>query len=83
MKWEQPDEEALVQYLCGDRQFSEERVRSGAKKIVKSKSTATQGRLDAFFKVLPSTTPPVKRKTDEKKGNANKKVKGGGGRKPK
>lgn len=89
LKWTQPDEEGLVKYLCGDKQFSEERVRAGAQKIQKSLKTATQGRLDSFFKVLPSTTPPAKRKIDDKKGaNAKKakaepKKKGAGGRKPK
>ncbi|CAO1421567.1 unnamed protein product [Diamesa hyperborea] len=84
LKWSEPDEEGLVKFLCGDRQFNEDRVRSGAKKILKSKTTATQGRLDSFFKVLPSTNP-VKRKPDEKKGNAAKKAKttaSKGGRKP-
>lgn len=86
LKWEEPDEEGLVKYLCGDRQFNEDRIRAGAKKILKSKSTATQGRLDSFFKVLPST-PTQKRKADEKKTPAsNKKAKTTGGkpgRKPK
>jgi flap endonuclease-1 len=89
LKWTQPDEDGLVKYLCGDKQFNEERVRSGAQKIQKSLKTATQGRLDSFFKVLPSTTPPAaKRKVDDKKDGSNKKIKaepkkGGGGRKPK
>lgn len=76
LKWKQPDEEGLVKFLCGDRQFNEDRVRSGAKKIMKSLKTATQGRLDSFFKVLPSTAPPPKRKIEDKKGSAaNKKAK--------
>ncbi|XP_053963114.1 flap endonuclease 1 [Anastrepha ludens] len=84
LKWTEPDEEGLVKFLCGDRQFSEDRVRAGAKKIQKSKNTQTQGRLDNFFKTLPSTnnnkaTP--KRKVEEDKKGANKKSKiGGGGR---
>ncbi|XP_055534847.1 flap endonuclease 1 [Wyeomyia smithii] len=84
LKWSEPDEEGLVKFLCGDRQFNEDRIRAGAKKILKTKSTATQGRLDSFFKVLPST-PTQKRKPEEKKTPASKKVKTGGkpGRKPK
>jgi len=85
-KWKEPDEDGLVKFLCGDRQFNEDRVRSGAAKIKTTLKTATQGRLDSFFKVLPSTNPPVKRKTEEKKGAANnKKAKAGAvkGRKPK
>ncbi|KAG7300715.1 Elongation of fatty acids protein 2 [Plutella xylostella] len=85
LKWSDPDEEGLVKFLCGDRQFSEERVRNGAKKLMKARSGTTQGRLDGFFKV--TTTPNPKRKADDDKKNAaNKKAKSGGGgrgRKPK
>ncbi|XP_036333492.1 flap endonuclease 1 [Rhagoletis pomonella] len=82
LKWTEPDEEGLVKFLCGDRQFNEDRVRSGAKKIQKSKNTQTQGRLDNFFKALPSTSnnkPTPKRKAEDDKKAANKKVKAGGG----
>ncbi|XP_017125289.1 flap endonuclease 1 [Drosophila elegans] len=87
LKWVEPDEEGLVKFLCGDRQFSEERVRNGAKKLVKSKQAQTQVRLYSFFKTLPSTpnaTNAAKRKAEEAKKSANnKKAKtsgGGGGR---
>lgn len=88
LKWIDPDEEGLVKYLCGDRQFNEDRIRSGAKKLLKAKSTTTQGRLDSFFKVLPSTqTQTPKRKQEDKKFTPNKKIKTPGsanrGRKPK
>lgn len=77
LKWREPDEEGLVKYLCGERQFNEERVRNGARKVLKALKTATQGRLDSFFKVLPPTTTlsSQKRKPDDKKGNASKKAK--------
>ncbi|CAG9809038.1 unnamed protein product [Chironomus riparius] len=86
LKWTAPDEDGLVKYLCGDKQFNEDRVRSGAQKISKSLKTATQGRLDSFFKVLSSTTTttgPAKRKVDDKKNGPNNKKAKGGGRKPK
>ncbi|XP_052744896.1 flap endonuclease 1 isoform X2 [Bicyclus anynana] len=79
LKWCDPDEEGLVKFLCGDKQFNEERVRNGAKKLMKARTGTTQGRLDGFFKVL-STTPNPKRKAEEEKKNANKKAKTGGGR---
>ncbi|CAK1590936.1 unnamed protein product [Parnassius mnemosyne] len=80
MKWTDPDEEGLVKFLCGDKQFNEDRVRNGAKKLIKARTGTTQGRLDGFFKVL-STTPNPKRKAEEEKKNAaNKKAKAGGGR---
>ncbi|XP_011506510.1 PREDICTED: flap endonuclease 1 [Ceratosolen solmsi marchali] len=85
-KWNDPDEEGLVKYLCGDKQFNEERVRNGAKKLMKAKHTGTQGRIDSFFKIIPNVnSTPVKRKGDDKKTPAKKgKTTGGGrGRKPK
>ena len=48
----------------GNLDFSEERIRNGAKKILKAKKSSTQGRLDSFFKVLPSNKP-IKRKVSE------------------
>uniref|UniRef100_A0A1B6LSG2 Flap endonuclease 1 n=1 Tax=Graphocephala atropunctata TaxID=36148 RepID=A0A1B6LSG2_9HEMI len=73
-KWVEPDEEGLVKYLCGDKQFNEERVRNGVKKLLKSRSNSTQGRLDSFFKVLPSTpNSSVKRKVEEKQSSNKKK----------
>lgn len=77
-----------MKYLCGDRQFNEDRVRSGARKIMKSKHSQTQGRLDSFFKVLPSNNATPKRKAvDDKKTASQKKAKAGGasnrGRRPK
>lgn len=87
LKWTDPDEEGLVQFLCGDRQFSEERIRNGFKKIMKTRTTTTQGRLDSFFTVTNKTDiKTLKRKAeDAKKQAANKKAKTSlkTGRKPK
>ena len=79
LKWTDPDEEGLVKFLCGDKQFNEERVRNGAKKLFKARNTSTQGRLDTFFKVLPNPNP-TKRKADTPKAAAKKTKRGGGGR---
>lgn len=43
-----------MKYLCGEKAFNEERVRNGAKKLTKARTGTTQGRLDSFFKVLPT-----------------------------
>lgn len=52
--------------MCEEKNFNEERIRNGAKKLAKAKQGQTQGRLDSFFKVLPSAkspaSPAVKRK---------------------
>ena len=41
---------------------SEDRIRNGAKKLAKGRHGATQGRLDSFFKVIPSAPSASKRK---------------------
>ncbi|NXG50005.1 FEN1 endonuclease, partial [Psilopogon haemacephalus] len=74
LKWSEPDEEQLVRFLCGEKQFNEERIRSGAKRLLKSRQGSTQGRLDDFFKVTGSITS-AKRKEPEAKGSAKKKAK--------
>ncbi|XP_013773999.1 flap endonuclease 1-like [Limulus polyphemus] len=77
LKWNEPDEEGLVKFLCADKGFSEERVRNGVKKLIKGRHGSTQGRLDSFFKVIPSNSP-VKRKANETKESGKKKSKTAG-----
>ena len=78
LKFSDPDLEGLIQFLCTEKNFAEERVRNGVKKILAAKKTGKQGRLDSFFKVLPSAapaSPASKRKSDAKgksKGNPAK-----------
>lgn len=82
LKWSEPDEEGIVQYMCNEKGFNEDRMRNGVKKILKARTTGTQVRLDSFFKVTVSTTPS-KRKTDDTKENDKKKAKKGAYKKPK
>ena len=42
--------------------YSEDRIRNGVKRILKSRQGATQGRLDTFFKPIATVTAGVKRK---------------------
>jgi flap endonuclease-1 len=56
-----PDEEGIVQFMCKENNFNEERIRSSIKKLIKAKGTATQGRLDSFFTVT-TTNNAAKRK---------------------
>jgi GTP cyclohydrolase FolE2 len=37
-----PDEEGLVKFLCGEKNFNEDRVRKAVQKLRKSKSTSVQ-----------------------------------------
>ncbi|XP_028649529.1 flap endonuclease 1 [Erpetoichthys calabaricus] len=76
LKWNEPDEAGLVEFMCGEKQFNEDRIRNGTKKINKSRQGSTQGRLDNFFKVTGSLSS-VKRKEPETKGSAKKKQKTG------
>ncbi|NP_001080984.1 flap endonuclease 1-B [Xenopus laevis] len=77
LKWTEPDEEGLVAFMCGEKQFSEDRIRNGAKKLAKNRQGSTQGRLDDFFKVTGSISS-TKRKEVESKGSTKKKSKTGG-----
>jgi len=83
LKWEKPDEEGLIAYMCGEKGFQEDRIKNGIKKLEKARGGATQGRLDSFFKVLPSPTSTnnKKRKAEETKGSAKKKGNSGAAKK--
>ncbi|KND03525.1 multifunctional nuclease RAD27 [Spizellomyces punctatus DAOM BR117] len=84
LKWDEPDEEGIVDFMVKEKNFNEERVRTAVKKLAKLQKTATQGRLDGFFKVLPNSGVG-KRKAEDKKGGPAKKTaakKGAGGGKP-
>ncbi|XP_044126120.1 flap endonuclease 1 [Bufo gargarizans] len=74
LKWTDPEEDALVAFMCGEKQFSEDRIRNGAKKLTKNRHGSTQGRLDDFFKVTGSISS-TKRKENDAKGSAKKKAK--------
>ncbi|RKP34490.1 PIN domain-like protein [Dimargaris cristalligena] len=65
-KWEAPDEAQLIAYLVGEKGFSEDRVKRGHEKLVKHLKTATQGRLDGFFKAAPTPATGAKRKANTK-----------------
>ena len=42
LKWDKPDEEALVAYMCGEKGFEEDRIRSGYKNMVKVRTGSTR-----------------------------------------
>lgn len=80
LKWVEPQEEKLISFMCEEKGFAEERIRNGIKKLTKARNSSTQGRLDSFFKVLPSPSNNAnKRKSEEKPGSA-KKARGGRGK---
>uniref|UniRef100_A0A8C5AQY6 Flap endonuclease 1 n=1 Tax=Gadus morhua TaxID=8049 RepID=A0A8C5AQY6_GADMO len=75
LKWNEPSEDDLIQFMCTEKQFSEDRIRNGCKKMSKSRQGSTQGRLDSFFSVTGSLSS--KRKVPDAKGSAKKKQKTG------
>ncbi|XP_068116531.1 flap endonuclease 1 [Hyperolius riggenbachi] len=77
LKWQEPDEDGLVTFMCEEKQFNEDRIRNGAKKLAKNRQGSTQGRLDDFFKVTGSISS-TKRKEIDVKGSAKKKAKTAG-----
>lgn len=74
LKWTEPDEEGLIKYMVEEKQFNEDRIKNGIKKLNKARQGSTQGRLDSFFKV--TSVISTKRKSEETKGSAKKKTKG-------
>lgn len=75
LKWEEPDIEGLVEFMVKQNGFSEQRIRDGASKLSKALKTGTQGRLDGFFKVQPSSSPAKRSAKDDKKSSNKKKKK--------
>lgn len=70
IKWTPPDVEGLVDFLVKEKGFSEDRVRSGAQRLIKQVKVKPQARLDGFFKTIPKDP-----KTDDKKRKAEPKGK--------
>ncbi|KAJ3149102.1 Elongation of fatty acids protein 2 [Geranomyces michiganensis] len=73
LQWKDPDEEAIVEFMVGEKNFNEERIRTAVKKLAKLNKQGTQGRLDSFFTVKPKDAEQVllgKRKAEERKEKA-------------
>ncbi|KAI1812821.1 DNA-repair protein rad2 [Poronia punctata] len=77
-KWEKPDTEGLVKFLCTDKGFNEDRVRAGAARLEKGSKSSQQARLEGFFKPVPKTDEEraaLKRKHEEQNEAKKKKLK--------
>nr|WCZ58773.1 Flap endonuclease 1 [Seculamonas ecuadoriensis] len=62
MKWNDIDEDGLIQFMVGENKFSEERVRSGIERLKKAtRDKRVQVRMDSFFKPSEPSTSGVKR----------------------
>ncbi|KAG7566947.1 hypothetical protein FFLO_01326 [Filobasidium floriforme] len=78
LDWKRPDIEGLVQFLCREKGFAEDRVRNGCTRLEKMLGAKQQGRLDSFFKptgvVTSSKTASSKAGDSKGKGGAKRKV---------
>jgi len=84
LKWTAPDEDGIVAFLVGEKQFSEDRVRNALKKLKASKSKSSQNRLESFFgasSVKSSTIGKRKEPETKSKGGAKGGASGSGGAK--
>uniref|UniRef100_A0AC34Q1C7 Flap endonuclease 1 n=1 Tax=Panagrolaimus sp. JU765 TaxID=591449 RepID=A0AC34Q1C7_9BILA len=78
LKWSEPNEEGIIEFLCKEKGFNEDRVKSALQRLHKGRKNATQVRIDTFFQVTAvTTTEPTakKRKAEEDKAAAQKKAK--------
>ncbi|UZJ53428.1 hypothetical protein CBS101457_002748 [Exobasidium rhododendri] len=72
LKWEPPDVEGLVSFMCGSKGFSEDRIRKGAERLTKAIGEKQQGRLDSFFTISSSAPKPKRKAEEDKKASAKK-----------
>jgi len=50
LKWSEPDEGKIVSFLCGERDFSEDRVRKAVSRMSEASETRATGTLESYFK---------------------------------
>ncbi|KAE9416167.1 hypothetical protein Angca_009179 [Angiostrongylus cantonensis] len=68
--WKEPDVDGIINFMCGEKSFNEDRIRSAIAKMKKGRGSSTQGRIDMFFtvdKTLQSEPTSAKRKAHEEK----------------
>lgn len=66
--WRDPDVDGIVQFLCVEKGFNEERVRGSLEKLKKTKTTSVQNRLTSYF-----GQPQMKKKEEKPKKRDEKK----------
>lgn len=81
LRWTDPDEEGLVQFLVREKGFNEDRVRGGVAKLRKARTTTVQGRLDGFFAPSAGPAPPSPMKLAAAPSAADKRKQASGAKK--
>uniref|UniRef100_A0A914BX29 Flap endonuclease 1 n=1 Tax=Acrobeloides nanus TaxID=290746 RepID=A0A914BX29_9BILA len=85
LTWKEPQTDELIQFLCVEKGFNEDRIRSALGRLEKGRQNSAQVRIDSFFKPtgMVSTAPTAKKRqaTEDKKpaskSSTTKKFKGG------
>ena len=58
LKFKDIDEEGLIQFLCEENGFNEERIKPAINRVKASKGKTNQSRIDSFFKAIPQENKP-------------------------
>lgn len=76
LTWSQPNVDGIIQFLCKEKGFNEERIKRFMEKLIAARGKACQQRVDNYFTKIPSTSPSkgIKRKSVDTKNSAKKKV---------
>lgn len=53
LKFKDIDEAGLIQFLCEENGFNEDRIRPAIERVKKAKGKTNQSRIDSFFKAIP------------------------------
>ncbi|RWS07484.1 flap endonuclease 1-like protein [Dinothrombium tinctorium] len=69
LKIKEVDEEGLIEFLCKQHGFNEDRIRSAIKRIKAAKGKSNQTRIDTFFAAKPVTNSQPKPSTNKRSSN--------------
>ncbi|RWS28862.1 flap endonuclease 1-like protein [Leptotrombidium deliense] len=83
LKIKEVDEAGLIEFLCTQHGFSEERVQSAIKRIKAAKGKSNQTRIDSFFSMKPTTNTTNKQNGGQKRNASSKPSNAKRGRRPK
>ncbi|EJW75961.1 hypothetical protein WUBG_13130 [Wuchereria bancrofti] len=67
--WKEPDVEGIVQFLCVEKSFNEDRVRGSLTRMQKGRQAAQQARIDSFFSVSKIVTSETTKRKNEEENN--------------
>ncbi|CAD5205741.1 unnamed protein product [Bursaphelenchus okinawaensis] len=77
--WKEPNQDEILQIMCTENQFNEDRIKSALERLKKTRETSQQVRIDSFFTSMGSKTsePSAKKRKEAEEKNKSMKKKGG------